>query len=39
MGILKQIDWQMISFVGFSLASEYLSHIYLPRIEYWNWEK
>ncbi|WP_261381173.1 hypothetical protein [Paenibacillus cremeus] len=32
----KQVDWQMVTFIGFSLVNEYLSHFHLPRVYYWS---
>ena len=37
--MLRQMDWQMLSFVGVSLINEYFIHIHLPRIYYWNGQR
>lgn len=36
MNALKSIDWQMVSFVTVTLFNEYLIHVRLPRVYYWN---
>ncbi|MBA2875195.1 hypothetical protein [Thermaerobacillus caldiproteolyticus] len=33
---MKQIDWQMVYFVGITLLQEYWCYIGLPRIYYWD---
>jgi hypothetical protein len=32
---MKQIDWQMVYFVGVTLLKEYWCYIGLPRVYYW----
>ncbi|MFC4184389.1 hypothetical protein [Saccharococcus thermophilus] len=32
---MKQMDWQMIYFVGVTLLKEYWCYIGLPRVYYW----
>ena len=39
MSILKQIDWQMLSFIGVSLVNEYMINIYFPKVYYWNGQR
>lgn len=34
--MFKQIDWQMIAFVGLSLLNDYWTNYHLPRIYYWD---
>ncbi|WP_269528347.1 hypothetical protein [Anoxybacteroides tepidamans] len=32
---MRQIDWQMMAFVGITLLQEYWCYFGLPRIYYW----
>jgi hypothetical protein len=32
---MKQMDWQMVYFVGVTLLKEYWCYIGLPRVYYW----
>jgi hypothetical protein len=36
MNIVKDIDWQMVTFVATTLFNEYLINIRFPRIYYWD---
>ncbi|MGM0882506.1 MAG: hypothetical protein ACQEXQ_15880 [Bacillota bacterium] len=39
MSLMKEIDWQMLSYVGLSLVQEYLINIHYPKIYYWSGQR
>jgi hypothetical protein len=39
MSLLKQIDWQTISFIGATLVNEYWINIHFCKIYYWNGQR